>query len=360
VEKSFSIEALDNEVILNFESRTDLKAIRQLEFSSRLMHGLVPDSNNIWRPGRRSDYHIVGFPPGVFWRPGSNNILIGKALETFRITEAYVAELSSTIEGICGVTADEGAKYVFSVTDGKSQTNYEFHSRARTICALAVLYDLEWHPRKDLEIWINPDYTDKLPPGELPDHGRPEEQYYGDPSKTADVLRNEGWTREATTPFMFVEARQVGRQSQQHYRITQIEQPLENQVMRTNIKAAWRNTLFESQDFTCQICLNDYRDAPDQLSPDHRIPVVFESDNLADENYLTKLMTLCRFCNQAKREFTKRLRFDYDWTTSPWSFPEKYRLQIIERQIEAILKGAGRNSDSLLQEVMSNLAEFLK
>lgn len=355
---SFSVENLGIEVKINFQSKADLKAIRQLEFSSRLMHGLVPDENNVWRPGKRTEFFIVGFPPGLYWQCLSDTVLVGKAVDGFVIDEKYLEELYQAVEGLCGASSNNEAKYQFSVTNGQKVVSYDFHSRARTICALAVLYDLEWHPRKDLEIWINPDYTDKLPPGESPDHSRPEEQYYGDPSKTADVLRNEGWAREANAPFMYVEARQVGRQSQQHYRITQIEQPLGTQVKRTNIKAQWRSSLFETQKYTCQICLNVYADAPDQLSPDHRVPVVFEPDNLDDSNYMQKLMTLCRYCNQAKREFTKRLKHDYDWNTSPWAYPEKFRMTIVIQQIQAISAVTGKSVQLILSDLTEELEGF--
>jgi len=360
MEQSYSIEVIDNEVIVNFQSKADLKTIRQIEFTSRLLYGLVPDENNVWRPGKRSDFYIVGFPPNVFWHCTSDNVLIGKPLHGFKLDVKFTEELSAAIEGICVATDDDSANYSFKISDEISTLEYHFHSRARTICALAVLYDLEWHPRKDLEIWINPDYTDKLPPGDEPDHARPEEQYYGDPSKTADVLRNEGWAREAADPFMFVEARQVGRQSQQHYKISQRAQPVEHQVKRTNIKTQWRDDLFSSQQHTCQICLANYEATPEQLSPDHRVPVVFEADNLTDENYSTKLMTLCRYCNQAKREFTKRLSFDYDWSTSPWAFPEKYRMEIVLNQLEAICHATNRDLPEVVDELLARLSELDK
>lgn len=356
--KAFAIEKIGNEVAVTFQKRPDLKAIRQLEFSSRIIYGLVPDENNIWRPGKRSDFYISGFPAGIQWKCSSDTVLIGSSVDGFVIDDSYLEDLSEAIEGLCENNSEDGARYQFKITNGQETYLYDFHSRARTICALSVLYDLEWHPRKDLEIWINPDYTDKLQPGEAPDHERPAEQYYGDPSKTADVLRNEGWAREATNPYMYVEARQVGRQSQQHYRITQILQPLDNQVKRTNIKPLWRNNLFEQQNYTCQICLTQYRESPDQLSPDHRVPVVFEPDNLNDENYKTKLMTLCRYCNQAKREFTKRLRFDYDWEKSPWAYPEKHRMQIVLQQIRVMTEGSSKNVHTVLKEIAHNLSDI--
>ncbi len=353
--KFFSLEIVGNTVVVEFQRKSDLKAIRQLEFSSRLLHALVPDDNNIWRPGIRTNYHVVGFPPNIAWRCKSDNVLVGSAKSAAFLGQQYLDELSDAIEGLCSSDSDESAKYFFKISNGNETQTYGFHSRARTICALAVLYDLKWHPRKDLEIWINPDYTDKLPPGQDPDHDRAVEQYYGDPSKTADVLRNEGWAREAAEPSMYVESRAVGRQSQQHYKITRLAQPLLNQVKRTNIKTQWRNTLFAAQKYTCQICLANYAGAKDQLSPDHRVPVVFEPDNLNDSNFNSKLMTLCRYCNQAKREFAKRVDFNYDWETSPWAYPERYRMEIVIQQIHALAETSGEGIPELIESLKHKL-----
>ncbi len=338
---------------LDFKRSTDFKAIRQLEFSSRLLSALKPDKNNVWVPGKRSDFHFVGFPPSITWTFPEENTMVGTLEKGSSLKpKDFVNDLNYAIEGLCPEREESATPiYRFAISDGKTRFEYSFHSRARTICALAVLYDLDWHPRKDLEIWINPDLTDKLVPGAEVDHNKSPEQYYGDPSKTADVLRNEGWTREAADPFMFVEPRNINGQSQQHYRISQRDQPLDTQVKRSNIKPRWRNMLFERDRFTCQICMASYPGQLDYLSPDHRIPVVFEADNLTDENFLGKLVTLCRFCNQAKREFTKRVPFNYDWKTSPWSYPEKYRIQIIARQLNELKAQSGESLDSLLSEI---------
>lgn len=348
----------ENFIEVSFASSSDLKATRQLEWSSRLINCLKPDENNVWRPGKRSDFYIVGFDPSIKWTFPSNTRMVGE-VSTEKLLEIpkLIESLTWAIENHTPSKADSGAPiYRFAITDGKVRHDYKFHSRARTICALAVLYDLEWHPRRDLEIWINFDLTDKLPIGAKARGDRSEEQYYGDPSKTADVLRNEGWTREAETPFMFVEARNINGQSQQHYRISQREQPLNNQVKRSIIKNTWRNLLFERDAYTCQICLSNYKDNVEYLSPDHRIPVVFEPDNLTEDNFLEKLMTLCRFCNQQKREFTKRLRFDYDWQSSPWAYPEKNRLETVRRQIKEIQLTTGLT----LEEVIAKLAQESK
>lgn len=356
ISKPFSITRNGNSVTVVFSRATDFNAIRQLEFSSRLIYGFAPDENNIWRPGVRSKMHIYGFPPEVKWDFTIGNKMVGKIENPKISVDAYIKDLQKSINGLCPVvTTQSGALYEFAIIEGQKSHEYSFNKRARAICALAVLSDLQWHPRKDLEIWINLDYTDKRDLTKPIDHKRVPEQYYGDPSKIADELRNEGWPRDAAEPLMFVEYRPVLGQTQQHYRITQLEQVSDHQKKRSNIKPAWRRDLFEKDQNICQICLTDYSSSPENLAPDHRIPVIFEADNLNDSNFLEKLMTLCRFCNQAKREFTKRLDHKYDWTTSPWAYPEKFRISIVENQIRAIAKSNDSAYELTLVEVFNSL-----
>lgn|GEM_PF-2478184 len=354
----FEVKTTPGKVTVKFGKKVDFDAIRQLEFSSRLMYGLKPDKNNIWKEAKRTDYHLNGFPPSVKWQAKPGNVLEG--IHSFSVKELphYLEELRAAITGLCPSGAENGTTlYRFATTNGTEILNYEFNKRARSICALAVLYDLEWHPRKELEIWINFDLTPKLEPGKKPDSSKAEEQFYGDPSKTADELRNEGWPRGAAEPLMFVESRPVAGQTQQHYRLLKREQVLDHQKKRSNIKPAWRAELYRLHDYACQICLSEYKDNPEQLSPDHRIPVIYEADNLDDNNFSEKLMTLCRFCNQSKREFTKRLPHDYDWQTSPWSFPERDRKSIIKNQLRAMLKNGSGSYEEILSEIRKDLED---
>jgi 5-methylcytosine-specific restriction endonuclease McrA len=352
----FQIDVEDKAITVVFAKKVDFNAIRQLEFSSRLMYGLKPNENNVWKVGERTAFHIVGFPPTIQWHVEGDNKLVGSHnLSGVKIRE-YVDQLSIAISSLCPLPIDGLTPlYRFSTTDGNQILDYEFNKRARAVCALAVLYDLEWHPRKDLEIWINFDLTPKLSPRKTPNLSRGEEQFYGDPSKTADELRNEGWPREAEEPLMLVESRSVAGQTQQHYRLVTREQVIVHQKKRSNIKPAWRTALYEQNNYTCQICLSEYHSNPEQLSPDHRVPVIYESDNLDDENFRSKLMTLCRYCNQSKREFTKRLAHDYDWNTSPWAYPERYRKSIVENQLRAMLKDRQTSYEEILAEVLNDL-----
>lgn len=224
---------------------------------------------------------------------------------------------------------------------------YRFYSKARTIAALCVLYDLEAHPRNDLEINVP---NTLRPQWEWPVE---EEQIsvariYGDPSKTADVLRNEGWTREGSEPGMKVFNQIVGRARQQMYQLIRQEQNISQQVMRTNIPERWKKELYDSQDSTCRICGSKYEYA--FLSPDHRIPVIFQADELNESNFKVKLMTLCRFCNQQKREFCcKRIAPDYDWDNSPWAYPEKFAMKKIKNEIEQLAVINKLSLDEVLQ-----------
>ena len=226
----FTISKRPGSIQVKFDKKVDFNAVRQLEFSSRLMYGLTPDKNNVWREGKRTNFHVVGFPPEVAWSAQPGNVLVGTHSYSDAQLSNYIEQLRSAIIGLCPNSAESGGDlYRFATTDKKITLNYEFNKRARSICALAVLYDLEWHPRKDLEIWINFDLTPKLEPGQKSNPSSIVEQFYGDPSKTADELRNEGWPREAADPLMFVESRPVAGQTQQHYRLETREQVLDHQ-----------------------------------------------------------------------------------------------------------------------------------
>jgi hypothetical protein len=357
VNRNYVVHDHGDRLIVDFSHAKDCKTIRQIEFCSRLLGRLHLNDQNQWVPGHRSGFYILGFAPDLDWSATSSTQLVAVPNGKTVATSDHVELIKNAINGIC--FADDNGRYHFRIQDDTDTYDYRFHSRARTICALAILFDLGWHPRIDLEIWINPDITDKLPPGVAPDPNKRPEQYYGDPSKTADALRNEGWTRESDNPMMFVEPRMVNGQSQQHYRIKQHDQPIETQVLRTPIKKSWRDSLFQMQNYQCQICLADYSTSIEQLSPDHRIPVVFEADLLNDNNFNEKLMTLCRFCNQSKREFAKRVDHTYDWSTSPWAYPEKFRLEMLREQLRLLCLSTGLAPDDVLAELSQNLHTML-
>lgn len=335
----FRVDMVNNDIQCTFKSAANTNVFMQMDFFSKLLSSYIPDNDGVWRPGERTNYEIVGWPKGFIWKRTGEKTVVAKSLDAEVIDAYKFAEvLEKSFTNIVNRTEEEdgGAYYHFSIVDETNVYEYSFNDRARVVAVLCVLYDLDSHPRSHLEINIPHKYVSqqKWPvtdgPGDNP------VRYYGDPSKTADVLRNEGWTREGQDAHMFVIYQVVNGQRQQTYKIDTREQTRNQQVKRTAIKPVWRNKLFAAQDYTCRICLNKY--PVGQLSPDHRIPVIFAPDNLTDDNYDKKLMTLCRFCNQQKREFTKRIGADYDWETSPWAYPEKFLLKRIQNDIKEYAK----------------------
>lgn len=87
------------------------------------------------------------------------------------------------------------------------------------------------------------------------------------------------------------------------------------------------------------------------LEPDHRIPVIYESDRLAEGNFKEKLMTLCRFCNQQKRETTKRVDGNYDWKNSQWAFPEKFEINVLKNRIKSYIKRSGESFEEVVNKL---------
>lgn len=315
-----------NKVICRFKSKSVAKLFIKMDFFSRLLHGLKPDANGVWRKTPRLPYEIVGWPKDFAWKLTSDKEVESITSLSSEELEEYGKLLDRVLQDL--INKDESGRYTFSISDIEtgSTLEYKFYGRAREIAVLSILYDLEPHSRDHLEINIAEKYTDKEGGGDN------EVRYYGDPSKTADVLRNEGWSREGNQQHMLVFRENVRGQQQQMYKIDTREQTLAQQVQRTAIKPAWRKELYERDNHTCKICLNKY--PKEQLSPDHRVPVIFEADNLNDDNFKEKLMTLCRYCNQQKREFCKRVGVNYNWRTSPWAYPEDFLFERIKMSIK--------------------------
>jgi 5-methylcytosine-specific restriction endonuclease McrA len=328
------------------------KKFASMDFFSRLLHSLAPDVNGIWRQKARLSVEISGWPKNISWERKGDNLFEGKIKDVANFDlEQYSQILEAALVGITeGEDGSAGSStlYRFSIGNGQEWKEYRFHSKSRTIAALCVLYDKEAHSRNHLEINIPRNLGPQIVwPFDLDNEEL--QRTYGDPSKTADELRNEGWSRFGDATAMKVYRERVGGQIQQMYQLLKTDQTTSSQMMRTNIPKKWKDGLYESQDFTCQICLTKY-DASN-LEPDHRIPVIFEADGLTEENYKQKLMTLCRFCNQQKRETTKRLPADYDWSTSPWAFPEKFDLQTAKKRIELYAKRTSKTYKQALKEL---------
>lgn len=339
----------DSKIALKFPNVRLANTFSRMDFYSRLLYALSPDENRIWRKTKRLEAEITGWPRNISWDRTGDAEFIGSLKERngFSIKQ-YAQVLEAAMLGITeGEPSPTGSiLFRFSISNGKEIREYRFHGKGRTIAALCVLYDMQPHPRNDLEINIPRKLAIKTWPLETREE---QQRTYGDPSKTADELRNEGWSRIGEAMSMLVFREKVGGQIQQMYQITKQEQTLDSQMLRSNISRKWKNELFKSQDYTCQICLLKYD--PELLEPDHRVPVVYEADQLTEENYKQKLMTLCRYCNQQKRETTKRLPADYDWKNSSWAYPEKFELDGIKRMISMRMKRTGKSYAEVLGEL---------
>jgi hypothetical protein len=250
--------------------------------------------------------------------------------------------------------SERNSVYHFSIGKENEWTNYYFSSKARTIAALCVLFDLAPHPRNDLELQVPAELGVQPSPTESKSNsdGKEIRRTYGDPSKTADELRNEGWPRTGKNIGIRFFQQIIGGARQQMYQLTRREQHLESRVVRTNIPARWKLELYDSQNYTCRICHRKY--AAKYLEPDHRIPVIVRLDELTESNFKQKLMTLCRYCNQVKREACKVIAEtepDYDWTTSPWAYPEKFEFEKIKREIESYAVTSKQSKKDVLKSL---------
>ena len=346
--KFFTLEKVGKRLTIALSQKSVAEDFARMDFYSRLLHSLSPDENRVWRAKSRLTVEIKGFPKNIKWHRRSETTYLGSIVDEkcFDLI-LFSSELDATLTGICEgkVLASRAKIFTFEIGEKKTWLKYGFFSKARTIAAFCVLYDLEPHPRNDLEInipanlglqkWLF-DATQEHPV-----------RTYGDPSKTADVLRNEGWPRLGPSVGLAVYRQLIKGSQQQMYKLLRIEQELSSQVMRSNIPPAWRKELYESHNYTCQICHNKYEAA--HLDPDHRIPVIFETDGLNKDNYKQKLMTLCRYCNQAKREATKRFGHDYDWKNSPWAYPEKMLLKKIKEDVQIYAEANSMSIEQVLK-----------
>ncbi len=344
----FKIAEKENLLELELKNKKLADTFARMDFFSRLLHSLAPDRNNVWRESKRLDVEISGWPKNIKWYRTGEKTFTGKITDKDDfVLKQYIQILENALLGVSeGESGLTRKLYKFLIGNKNKWLEYRFHSKSRTIAALCVLYDLKAHSRNDLEINIPRNLAISIWPTEKRNDMQ---RTYGDPSKTADELRNEGWARIGEFAAMKVFREKIGGQIQQMYQLLKNEQTLQSQVLRSNIQNKWRLELYKSQNFTCQICLIKYDS--EFLEPDHRIPVIYEADHLTENNFKDKLMTLCRYCNQQKRETTKRLPADYDWKNSPWAFPEKFDLEIIKRRISVYEKRTGKTLKEILNEL---------
>ena len=62
-------------------------------------------------------------------------------------------------------------------------------------------------------------------------------------------------------------------------------------------------------------------------------------------------MTLCIYCNQRKREFTKKVNPDYDWENSPWAYPEQFQREKIAEDIERYATAHQKTVEQVIEEI---------
>lgn len=331
----------------NENKKTIAKYFEHLNFCSCLLHSFQPNSESIWVKQKRLDFEIKGWPSNIEWKRCAELEFKGhvKDLDIFDFNH-FVETLKIALNKI-----QEGK---FAIGNNSHWEEYEFVHKGREIVGLCVLYDLEFHSRDELEIKIEIQYQPHSAHKKknLPYNNQNStiDKFYGDPSKVVDYLRNEGWTREGKKPTLIVER----YQRQQRYKLTSRRQDLSLRVARTTIKKKWKDALFKLHNNTCRICHTRYEDSK-MLSPDHRIPAIIEAEDLTDQNFKDKLMTLCIFCNQTKREFTKKVSPDYDWQTSPWAYPEKFELEKIAEEIKRYAK----THNLTTQETINRIIELI-
>ena len=342
-----------NNVSLRFEKKSFLKTFMRMYFYSRLLHSLKPDvslSDKQWKEKERLNAEIIGWPKNVLCQYDGDLNIKCRTTEGFDI-EGYLVILDTALENFLEGEEDElnSSQHIFKIRHNDEVRTYKFYTTSRAICALCILYDLETHPRNDLEVNINSNLQTVK---EIQDNNASKiMRVYGDPSKIADELRNEGWPRTGENPLMVAELQMFHGGSQQVYRLNTRDQDRDLQVKRTSIKAQWQRTLFETNRFTCKVCGNSYSHTESYLNPDHRVPVIVQADMLTDENYMDKLMTLCRFCNQQKRETCKQCPYEQNCSECHWAWPEKFELRKIKEEITRLSKKTNQEFGDIISKL---------
>ena len=359
----FKLEFDDNNLSLTLSIKSCADTFCRMYFYSSLLNSFKPDSNATWIPQERLDVEIKGWSRSIVWNRASDTTFEGIIKDNSEFTfQDFSTTLETAIRNIFdGVLVETIKYYSFAIGNDIEWQEYLFKTRSRSICALCVLYDLQPHSRNELEVRISNKYKPRIRPSMIRGNeaisrfyrnegNETISRFYGDPSKTVDEMRNEGWTREGDNPTLILQGGRGQGSTQQTYRLTSTKQDLSLQVARTTILSRWKTELFITDDYTCKLC-HTRHDNPRLLAPDHRIPVVIEADRLTEENYKDKLMTLCVSCNQRKREFTKKVTLDYDWNSSPWAYPEKFQLEKIEEDISRYSKANQKSFDDVVQDV---------
>lgn len=324
---SVSSDQLSIRVDLSTEQLCD--AVGKIEFCSRLLYALTPNHDRVWTVSSKSprvNAHVLGFPPHIGWSRPSDKSLVGMSTQIIRSED--VNDLEMSIEGLIGSKAStfSNTEYLFFIRNVDEQRTYDysFSSRARSFVAFCILWDLQSHPRDHLELWRDPQipYLEDFPA--MTGLGTPIKTY-GDPSKTVDELRNQGFPRDTDgspngSRLEITRSQRYGT-SQEHYRLLSRVQSLSDRVGRSQIPSRYKAALYKKFDYRCNNCGEVYDIS--YLAPDHRVPSIVQPDNLAESNYLDVLQTLCVRCNQVKREACKKCPYGHNCDACAWAFPER-------------------------------------
>lgn len=304
-------------------------AICKLEFCSRLLFELAPNEEGVWTTNAglpRVNAQILGFPPSLRWSRDDECTLTGTAATSIPPDE--VNDLEIALEGLVGTKKSifSNTEYIFFIKhfDEQRVYDYSFSSRARSLVAFCILWDLQDHPRDHLELLRDPSipYLEEFPYASA---GAAPIKTYGDPSKTIDELRNQGFPRDSDqspsgSRLEITRLKKYGT-SQEHYRLLSRVQSVSDRVGRSQIPRKFKQILYKKFGNCCNNCGERYDD--DYLAPDHRVPSIVQADNLTQQNYLDVLQALCVRCNQVKREACKKCPYNHNCAVCAWAYPEK-------------------------------------
>lgn len=299
---------------LEFKDKHLSDAFARFEFCSRLLHSLKPNIQGYWEQTStpRINAFIHGFPKEIIWQQDGKKFM---AESVKIISDEYIKQLKNAIKGIEGEKKNEFSKPMYSFTiediNEKKEYDYSFTNRSRAVVAFCVLWDGEDHSRNHLEV--------SLAGGK---------RTYGDPSKTVDELRNEGFPRQTDQSprgtSISITRKDAHGTKQEHYQLIVKEQSLIDQVGRSNIPKKYKIKLYESSTYTCNNCGEKF--PFEYLAPDHRVPSIVQADNLTKDNFQSVLQTLCVRCNQVKREACKKCPYEHKCDKCAWAFPERHGL----------------------------------
>lgn len=343
-------------VSLRFEKSKVANTFARWQFNSQILHSFVLDEDNppYWVHGDRLDCYIQGFPPQVnFVRDTTHHNNFNFAGEIDDL-DGYADMLVNSLNRI--LIKHDFSNYScigFSIIqEDESEIMYHFVGSGREVTGFMILYSCDAYYRDQMEFHVSasnwPSWH-RAWPNAIPENGG---KIYSDPSKATQAAEQSGWGgRYEDDDPDFSTGRGFFNGSQQSwYRIHTREQDIDAMRARSPIPRRWRQELHERDDWTCLYCgrrgqSDDWSGTGTSathrtLDPDHRIPVNIRSDELEDDNFLEHLMTLCKPCNQRKRELTKALQRDgfEDWDNWEWAHPERvdFVMQRIYGQISVI------------------------